>query len=215
MADRQIIDEAGVRVTYKDMADGTYAEVVYVGGTSAGGNAALAAGESHIGSVGGHVARISATFTRPSDTNAYAAGDLVANNTVANSVTPMTFALSRATGMGGIIRRLRMRKTGATITNASFRLHLYSISPTQDGGAGANTGDNAVWSTNQAATYVGSMDVTCDRAFTDGASGNGVPNTGSEIIFTADTYYGLLEARAGYSPASAEQLTLMLEVIQN
>lgn len=178
-------------------------------------NIVLAAGENHLGAVGGHVARISVNFTRPSDTNVYASGDLVANNTVANSVTPMQFALSRAAGKGGMIRRLRMRKTGTSITNASFRLHLYSASPVQAGGAGAGTGDNAVWSTDQAGTYVGSMDVTCDRAFTDGASGNGVPNTGSEIVFTADTYYGLLEARGAYVPANAEAITLMLEVIQN
>lgn len=178
-------------------------------------NIVLAAGENHLGSVGGHVARISASFTRPGDTNAYAAGDLVANNTVANSVTPMQFALSRATGKGGVIRRVRLRKNGVSITNANFRLHLYSTSPVQTGAAGAGTGDNAAWSTDQAATYVGSMDVSCDRAFTDGAGGNGTPNVGSEIIFTADTYYGLMEARGAYTPANAEVFTVLLEVIQN
>lgn len=175
----------------------------------------LAAGENHIGSVGGHVARISANFTRPNDTNAYISGDLVANNTVASSVVPMNFALSRAAGKGGMIRRVRLRKNGAGITNASFRLHLYSASPTQTGGAGAGTGDNAAWSTDQAATYVGAMDITCDKAFTDGASGNGVPNVGSEINFTSDTYYGLLEARGAYTPAAQEIFTIELEVLQN
>lgn len=172
-------------------------------------NVAGGAGENHIGSVGGHVARISANFTRPGDTNAYASGDLVANNTSAGSVTPMTFALSRATGAGGMIRRIRLRKSGTSITNTSFRLHLYSVSPTP------SNGDNGAWLTDQAGTYVGSMDVTADKAFTDGAAGNGVPNTGSEIIFTSDTYYGLLEARAAYAPATSEVFTLLLEVIQN
>jgi hypothetical protein len=174
-----------------------------------------AAGENHIGAVGGHTARVSASFTRPADTTAYASGDLVANNTVANSVTPMTFAISRATGMGGMIRRVRIRKSGTSITNASFRLHLYSVSPTQTGGVGAGTGDNAAWSTSGAANYVGAFDVTVDKAFTDGAGGNGAPLVGSEINFTADTYYGLLEARGAYTPASGETIEVLLEVIQN
>jgi len=32
-----------------------------------------------------------ATFTRPGDTNVYASGDLVANNTAAASVVPMSW----------------------------------------------------------------------------------------------------------------------------
>lgn len=178
--------------------------------------AALAAGENHIGAVGGHIARVSASFTRPADTTAYASGDLVANNTVANSVTPMAFAIGRdALGKGGMIRRARLRKSGTGITNALFRLHLYSVSPVQTGGASANTGDNAAWSTDGAANYVGAIDITVDKAFTDGAAGNGVPIVGSEINFTADTYYGLLEARGSYMPANGETFNLLLEVHQN
>jgi hypothetical protein len=164
---------------------------------------------AHIGSVGGHVARIDATVTRPADTTAYASGDLVAHSTTAGSVVPLTFALARTTQAGGMIRRIRLRKTGTSVTNASFRLHLYSASPTP-----AN-GDNGAWSTDQAAAYIGSLDVTCDKAFTDGAAGNGVPTVGSEIIFTSDTVYGLLEARGAYTPASAEQFTVSVECLLN
>jgi hypothetical protein len=161
------------------------------------------------GQVGGFVARVSASFTRPNNSTPYVVGQLVANNTAAGSVVPMSFAISRLAGKGGMIRRVRLRKNGTGITNASFRLHLYSVAPTP------SNGDGGAWLTDQAGAYVGSMDVTCDRAFTDGASGNGVPNTGSEIIFTADTYYGLLEARAAYTPTAQEILTLLLEVVQN
>jgi hypothetical protein len=169
----------------------------------------LAAGENHIGAVGGHTARVAVTFNRPADTIPYASGDLVANSTVAGSVAPMSFAISRAAGKGGMIRRARLRKSGTSITNASFRLHLYSVSPVP-----AN-GDNGAWSTDGAMNYVGSFDVTVDKAFTDGSAGNAVPLVGSEINFTADTYYGLLEARGAYTPASAETFEVLLEVIQN
>lgn len=160
--------------------------------------------------VGGHTARVSASFTRPADTTAYASGDLVANNTTAGSITPMSFAIGRGTSsLGGMIRRVRLRKSGTSVTSASFRLHLYSSSPVP------SNGDNGAWLTDSAANYVGAIDVTCDKVFTDGASGNGIPLIGSEINFTADTYYGLLEARGAYTPASSETFNLLLEVIQN
>lgn len=222
----------------KDMGDGTYAEVVSVSATietgdveigaveikdASGSNRAgidgsgnlqvlTAATENHIGEVGGRNALVSATFTRPADTTAYAAGDLVANSTTAGSVAPMSFTIGRlssGSGSTGMIRRARLRKTGTATSGAAFRLHFYRASPTP------SNGDNGVWLTNQAANYVGALDITCDKAFTDGASGNGVPNTGSEINFTSQTYYGLLEARAAYTPGNAEQFTLELEVIQN
>lgn len=173
------------------------------------GTAATAAGEAHIGQVGGHVARVSASFTRPADTTAYASGDLVANSTTAGSVAPMSFAISRATGKGGMVRRARLRKSGTSVTNASFRIHLYTLSPTL-----AN-GDNAAWSSNGVANYVGAIDVTVDKAFTDGAAGNGVPNTGSEINFTSDTYYAVVEARGAYTPVSGETFSVELEILQN
>lgn len=171
------------------------------------------AGENHIGTVGGHIALVTASvMTRPSDTTAYASGDLVANSTTAGSVTPLQFTVARIAAGSGMIRRCRIRKSGTGVTNASFRLHLYSASPTP-----AN-GDNGVWSTDQAANYLGALDVTVDRAFTDGAAGNGVPVTGSEINFklaSGQAVYGLLEARAAYTPSSAETFTVSLEVLQN
>ena len=161
------------------------------------------------GQIGGFVARPSATFTRPANTNQYTSGDLVANDVAAGSVVPMSFAISRVTGAGGLLRRIWLRKTGAVLTNASFRVHLYSEAPA------VTNGDNGAWLTNGAGAYVGSLDVVMDKAFTDGAGGNGVPAIGSDITFTADTYYALIEARAAYTPASGEQFTLSLELLRN
>lgn len=159
--------------------------------------------------VGGYVARPSATFTRPTDTTPYQSGDLVANSTSAGSVIPMTFSVSRETGRGGMIRRARIRKSGTGTSNASFRLHLYSASPT------VANGDNGAWSTNQGANYIGAIDIATSTAFTDGAAGNGIPNIGNEINFTSDTIYGVLEARGAYTPANGETFVVSLELIQN
>lgn len=172
---------------------------------------ALPAGENHIGQVGGSTVRISATFTRPADATAYASGDLVANSTTAGSVVALTFTnVGRIAGAGGMIRRARIKKSGSSVTNASFRLHLYSSAPTT-----IANGDNGAWLTDGVANYIGSLDVTCDKVFSDGAVGNGIPTVGSEINFTSQTIYGLIEARGAYAPTTGETFDVSLEVIQN
>lgn len=190
--------EVGVVEKWEDRGDGTHSKAV-----------ASAPTENHIGEVGGKTAKLVASFNRPANTTAYALGNLVANSTTAGSVVPMSFTASRATGKGGMVRRARIRKTGTGLTNASFRLHLYGASPTP------SNGDGGVWLTDKALDYIGAIDVTVDRAFTDGAAGNGVPITGAEINYVADTIYGLIEARGAYTPASGETFTVDLEVLQN
>lgn len=166
-------------------------------------------GLNALGRIGGYNAVASANFTRPADTTAYALGDLVANNTTAGSVVPMSFAMSRATGLGGMLRRVKLRKSAVSLTNAQFRIHFYSASPVP------SNGDNGAWLTDKVANYAGAVDIMCDRAFTDGAAGHGLPNVGSEINFTADTYYVLIEARNAYTPSSAEVFTVELEILRN
>lgn len=151
----------------------------------------------------------SANFTRPSDTTAYASGDLVANSTTAGSVTPLTFT-SAVRAAGGVTRveRIRLRKSGTSTTNASFRVHLYSSSPT------AANGDNGAFST-AVSNYIGAVDVVIDRAFSDGAAGAGVPLVGSAMTFTipsGTSLFGLIEARAAYTPASGEVFTAIAEL---
>lgn len=173
---------------------------------------AVDAGETHIGEVGGAIARTTANFTRPGDTTPYASGDLVANSTTAGSVTPLSLTCGRGSSGSaatGLIRRIKVHKTNTGVTNASFRVHLYSASPT------CTNGDNGAWLTSQAAGYLGAFDVTVDRVFSDGASGQGVPVTGSDIAFTTQTVYALIEARGAYTPGNAEVITVTVEVLQN
>lgn len=153
---------------------------------------------------------VSDSFTRPNDTTAYASGDLVANSTTAGSVTPLTLRVGRQTA-GGMIRRVRIVKSGTTTSNATFRLHLYTASPTP-----AN-GDNGAWSTSGAAGYMGYMDVTAANtlAFTDGTAVHAAAGLGTEINYTASTLYGLLEAKAAYTPGAQEVFTVSLEVVPN
>jgi hypothetical protein len=149
----------------------------------------------------------SANFTRPANTTAYGVGDLVANHVTAGSVVPMSFALVLPPGVV-YIRRATLKKSTNTTTDAAFRLHLYLASPTP------SNGDNGAWLTTHA-TYLGAIDITVDKVFSDSSSqGEGVPNVGSEIIVPVaggGAIYGLLEARAAYAPGNAEVFTLGVE----
>ena len=162
--------------------------------------------------VGGVTVVPIANFNRPADTTAYAVGDLVANTTVAAGVAPMQIQAMRVAGGGGILRRLRLRKSSAVLTNAQFRVHLFAALPT-----GFANGDNGAFSCAGAADYIGRADITIDQAFTDGACGS------TDFLFTdlnirlpaGQLVYAVIEARAAYTPASSETFALRAEMLQD
>lgn len=200
-------------------ADGVAADAGVGQGVSSGGLRIAFPSDStaHLGTIGGKSVRAAASLmTRPSDTTAYASGDLVANSTTAASVTPLSFTAARANDTTGVIRRAKIRKSGTSVTNAQFRLHLYAADPSAS--TGITNGDNGAWLTKEA-SYLGAIDITVDRVFSDFSTGNGVPINGSEITFApasgTQTVYGLLEARAAYTPGNAETFLVTLEVFQD
>lgn len=157
---------------------------------------------------------VSANFQRPANTAQYAVGALVANNTVAGSVAPMAFpGCARADQPGCrsfYIRKARLFKSSPSIVNAEFRLHLFRSLPT------VINGDGGALSTARSG-YAGAFDFVCDRVFTDGCQGNGVPIVGNEVgvaLATGTTIWGLLEARAQYTPISQETFTVELMPFQ-
>lgn len=79
----------------------------------------------------------SANFTRPANTAAYAAGQLVGNSTTAGSVVPLSWVVARVNAGNLYVRRATMLSTGKSITNAAFVLYLYTVSPTIASGDGA------------------------------------------------------------------------------
>ena len=153
----------------------------------------------------------SATFTRPTDTNAYTIGDLVANNTSAASVTPLSWAIVALQRDGAYIRSVQLKKSTTGVTAPNFRLHLFTTSPT------VTNGDNGAYASTSVGWFC-DLDVnmyTTDP-FSDGNAGIGVPNNGSEcaVLPTVQTIYGLLEARGAYAPGNAEVFTAILEVYE-
>lgn len=148
-------------------------------------------------------------FTRPDNTTQYESGDLVANNATAASVVALEFTVGPSNGGTGRVRKAKVSFDDTTITDASFRLHLYASDPTS---TEPTNGDNGAFATIEAG-YLDSIDVTVDRAGSDAAWGFGVPEHGSEIIFDIEdqlVIYGLLEARDTYTPTAEEVFTVTL-----
>lgn len=147
------------------------------------------------------IRRASGTITRPTDTTAYAATDLVANNTSAGSVTPLQFDFGSSQPLW--IRSVLIKKTKADVTNASFRLWLLSSAPT------VTNGDNAAI----AGSFLAS--VLCEPIVVDvstlltggGALGQSLFDPGL-LRVPGGTIYGLLEANGAYTPANAEIFTI-------
>lgn len=161
-----------------------------------------------------------AAMTRPADTTAYAVGDLVANNTAAGSVAPLVFAnVGRgAFREGGRIIGARILKTTNVVANAQFRLHLFTGAVPV-----VANGDNGAFAPNDAslANWAGSIDITCDVASAGRAIGRGNPAAAQPngVPFhcpdpNALTLWGLLEARAAYTPGNAEAFTVSLDIFQ-
>lgn len=155
--------------------------------------------------------RVSATFTRPADTAAYAAGDAMGSST--STPTILTFANSARISAGtGIITKARLVKNSTNTTNAAFRLWLFSSSPT-----GAN--DNAVFilSYSSAGSRLGYIDFP---AFVTEGTGSDcaeceVIGLASQFYAAATSLFGVLVARAAYTPTSGEQFFVELALEQN
>lgn len=155
------------------------------------------------------------TFTRPNDSTQYAAGDLVANNTAAASVTNRLFVFNRCKGPIRI-RKWIIDKTDNDTTAAAFLLLLYSVAPTY-----TSAGDNSGIATVLVAStgYVGTMSVTMSSGSTTNAFGQGVPVVGDYITWYPQwddaggtaTLYGVMVANGTYTPAAQGIYTMQLE----
>lgn len=176
--------------------------------------AATAANQTNAPVISNSIPIAGVSFARPGDTNAYASGDLVANNTASGSVTPIQFTVARANDKPFTVLRAGLTKSTTGTTNAQFKLHLYNSLPT------VTNGDNGAFSSIKAG-YLGSfdLDMSLSAIFSDGAVAKGAPSVGSSIIAVPATgtqlIYGLLEARGAYSPGNAETFVASLEVIQD
>ena len=194
-------------VRLKDNGDSTYSLANLV-----------SAGENHVGSVGGAGVRVSASKTRPADTNAYAAKDAISDST--SAPTGWSWAsLARKTGGSGYIVKAVLG-TSQTTNTETFRLHLFNAAPTA---INDNSACSAPLNTNLA-SYVGTINFPAAKSEGTGADtayANITPNTpGGDLplkfVCAADAnLYGLLETPNGFTPASAQTFTIALVAEQD
>lgn len=156
------------------------------------------------------------SFTRPANATPYAAGNLIANNTTAGSVVPLSWLLSHTFINGYFtVKRVSILKTTTGVSGFKFNLHLYSAAPT------FTNGDGGAYLSNLAANYFGF--IQCDgtttpgQKFSDGAVALGAAAAGSEFnvqLPAGRTIFGALEATGAYTPGSAEVITVTLDLIE-
>jgi len=109
---------------------------------------------------------------------------------------------------------VRIEKSNTSLTNASFRLHLFEASPTPTVGDNGVFNNAGVLASNNVLNYVGAFAVTMTNSGSDGATGFGVPVTGSGVTVSptsGTSLFGLLEVTAAYTPASGEVFYVVLE----
>lgn len=166
----------------------------------------------------GRVVTSFAFFVRPADTNQYTAGDAVADSTtVAN---PMVFKDVVPTPNGsGVIQQANIAITAnVAALQPDLQLYLYRTIPLMQG-------DNAAFAATNA--QIGPASFVCCISFPvgamvvtnagSGAAGNVICNAqGLVIPFNASdskALYGQLVMRNGYTPVSATQFTVSLNVV--
>jgi hypothetical protein len=173
--------------------------------TIAGGGLALGAGEAHLGAVGGLLIPVAVELTRPADTTAYAANDIVSDST--SAPTLLAFAnLARVNGGSGYIVRAILRTNRATDT-ARFRLHLFNT----NAGIAAPLTDNAAYETRYADRALRAGIITFDALATGGGSSDSAGVTMDAlrlpVVFAAGsrTLYGLLQTLDAFTPVSGQK----------
>ena len=163
-------------------------------------------------------------LTRPTDTNAYAIADAVANSTTAGSVVPLQFTAARSAGGSGRVTGAQLIVDSATAFGA-IRLHLFNTTPFAAAGFQADNSALALTytalktgSAGANPNYIGFIDFTTFNAQSASAVSNGICDltelnfdcaAGSQVIF------GLLEARAVFTPANGGKFDVSLQVIQD
>lgn len=145
--------------------------------------------------------KASATITRPANTTAYAAGDLIANNATAGSVVPVTFNFA-SPSQNLFLRQLTLKKSQASISNGNFRLWFLSTSPT------VTNGDNGVLAGDFLSTALFEPVLVDTTALLTGGGAIGSAIFDNGMLPLPNTCYALLEAMAAYAPTSGEIFTL-------
>lgn len=153
----------------------------------------------------------SATFTRPANTTAYAAGDEISNSVTAGSALPMVFSnlTDSMFGTGKILKaKLSVSQQGFT---GKVSILLFDEAPTM-------SGDNSqhVLFLAQAPSYLGVIDFSAGVISPTGSEVSLIVNSTAQQVIVSknknggNPIYGVLIATAAITPTSGQQFSVEL-----
>lgn len=190
---------------------------------TAGGNLKVSVEEVETNVVfptGGSTTIVGVSLTRPADTTAYAAKDVVSDSTSAPTV--LTFAnFARVNAGTGIIVKARIMTSQKTNT-AQFRLHLFHTAPTA-----INDNSPYLMLYANAANRIGMIDfpamssedpTNSTAAATMRPSSDGsysTPNLVFKAASASRVVYGILEAVTAFTPDSGQLFYIELSTIND
>jgi hypothetical protein len=162
--------------------------------------------------IGGFGAVVTANFTRPANTTAYTAGDVVNNSVTVPAALTLSNCARVASG-SGFISKVKFEMNSAVITNALFRIYFFTVAPTA-------INDNAPFTLLHADVlkYVGSVDITMrtEGSGSDCAQGYDFASRIPFVCAGGDAnLYAIVVAEAAYTPTSGEVFNLEIYVEQN
>ena len=179
---------------------------------------ALPAGANAIGSitntsflspVTGIATNPTGTLTRPANTTAYAASQLIASSTTAGSIVVPSFAIANAAG-GAIIPRVRLSTNATTGWGTTLTLNLWTSAPTYTNGDG---GTYAV--ATGGASHVAQFNCILTQ-YGDAAQGEcqiTVNNFAILKLASGTAVYWDLQTTAAATPISGQTFTVTAEVL--
>jgi hypothetical protein len=159
----------------------------------------------------GAITNPTSTLTRPSNTTAYASGQLIASSTTAGSVVVPSFSIASAAG-GAILPRIRIR---ASLSPSSWQgvnlsVNLWSAAPTYTNGDAqpyAVATGSATWLANYLVTLT---------QFGDGAVGAGPLTGANEMalkLASGTAVFWDLQVLNSATPAAGQTFTLIPELL--
>lgn len=159
--------------------------------------------------------RKSESFTRPANTTAYAAGDVICNSTSSPTILEFT-GMAYLNGGYGRILGASLTSSNNPATNISARLFLFSSPST-----GIDNDNSPFTPTDSEIKDVQGVILFAGAAAVDGDASSNIFN-GTPVSFPPQgiTYkcddletslYGILVADAAYTPASGEEIQITLE----
>jgi len=159
--------------------------------------------------VDGKAYRTTATITRPSNTTAYTAGDVV-GDTGGSAIISLTSAGPTAGFV--IIQSISLVFSDSTVPSGmgAFRVHLYSASPTA-------IADNAAFDlvSGDRATYMGYIDLPTPADFGSSLySQTDYPGRLIKLAAASTTLYAELETRGAYTPVSASTVAIRVNLLE-